>query len=125
MHVIIRLSIIFIFAVLASCVKQPSSPEQTSCKISCQKQFDHCKTVCTDNCRRCSTCADVSAAKSYDQYKHEQCIRGGIIARELKSYRDPLQCRKPTCNCLADYRICIQSCSGVIQKRLQVAPTCC
>jgi hypothetical protein len=42
----------------------------------------------------------------------------------LNSYRDPLQCRKVTCNCHADYQVCIQSCSGVIHKQLRVASAC-
>ncbi|WP_133127460.1 acyltransferase [Legionella nagasakiensis] len=125
MYIMIRLIFCFVFILLASCTKQTPASGQAGCRISCEKQFNECKAVCTNNCRRCSTCTDLSAAKSYNQYKHEQCMQGGIIARELKSYRDPLQCRKTTCNCLADYRMCVQSCAGTIQKRLQVAPTCC
>lgn len=65
-----------------------------------------------------------SAMKSYGRYVHEQEVQGGMVIQELKSYRDPLQCRKVSCNCMADYNVCVQGMSGIIHKRLQVNPAC-
>lgn len=44
--------------------------------------------------------------------------------RELNSYRDPLQCRKVTCDCLSDFAICKKGCTGVIPTKLQAVPYC-
>jgi hypothetical protein len=44
--------------------------------------------------------------------------------RGLKSYHDPLQCRKVTCNCPSDFITCNQGCTGVIQKKLRSVPYC-
>jgi len=127
----VLLCLTIISMVLVGCVHQRSIPrsspqgELAACKISCQQQFNTCNKLCHNSCRQCSAYSSYTTAKHYNHYKSEQFIRGGIIARELNSYRDPLQCRKSTCECAADYRICTQSCAGIIYKRLQVAPTCC
>ncbi len=95
------------------------------CKSLCFERFDSCKKSCRDSCPNCSLSAYQRAAMNYTKYVHEQKVEGQIIARELNSYRDPLQCRKTTCNCLADYEECKQSFEGIIHKRLQVGPACC
>lgn len=129
MHSILRLILCIAVVSLAACASHKNSVkashELAACKMKCQQSFNACNQVCFKNCRQCSTCSSAMTAKSYNQYKHQQCVQGGIIARNLNSYRDPLQCRKTTCECPADYRVCIQSCAGVIHKRLQVPPTCC
>ncbi len=128
MRSIVRVISCLVIMLLASCASHKtmvkSSQELASCKFSCQQRLDSCNKVCHNNCRECSATSCRAAAGSYDRYKHEQCIKGGIVARNLNSYRDPLQCRKITCECAADYQVCIQSCAGVIHKRLQVASTC-
>ena len=86
--------------------------------------FAVCKERCVDNCAICSAKADYSAIKNYDEYVHEKIIEGGTITRSLKSYRDPLQCRKVTCNCYADLSICEQTCAGIIHKQLRAVPYC-
>lgn len=95
------------------------------CKQSCQARFDVCQKACYRDCGDCQKTADGRMVRHYGHYVHEQYVQGGIISRELKSYRDPLQCRKATCNCWADLNVCAQSCTGVIHKRLQVASACC
>lgn len=115
--------------VLAACATRPislqSAQEQAACKKNCIERLKVCSQVCDNSCQKCSLAANCSAARNYSRYKHEQYVQGGIIARELKSYRDPLQCRKTTCNCTADFNVCTQSCTGLIHKRLQVGPACC
>lgn len=101
------------------------STELASCIQSCKAKSEICETKCKNNCTNCSYCSDKEAAHSFLRYKHQQCVKGSKIARDLQSYRDPLKCRKTTCNCSADLNVCIQSCKGVIHKRLQVPPTCC
>ena len=114
---------------LASCVNHhtmvKTSGEFAACKIACQQRLSMCTQVCHNNCRACSVNSSCTSAKHYKKYINGQCVQGKGIARDLDSYRDPLQCRKTTCECPADYNVCIQSCAGVIQKRLQVAPICC
>ena len=93
--------------------------------MHCQERFKTCAKVCDKSCKTCSKEASCSAARHYNRMVHEQVVQGGMIARELNSYRDPLQCRKTTCNCQADYTVCKAACTGIIRKRLQVGPACC
>jgi len=92
------------------------------CRLACAQQIKVCGDVCHNDDRDCEISAKNSTTKHYCEYKHEQYVKGGVVARELKSYRDPLQCRKITCDCWADYRVCMESCTGTIHKRLQAAP---
>lgn len=123
-----RLIIYFAIILLCSCASYHTllkpSQEQKTCKLSCQARMKQCSQRCHDNCPNCCVGANQRAIRHYDLYKHQQTVQGKIVALELKSYRDPLQCRKITCDCPADYRVCIQSCTGKIRKRLQVVPPC-
>lgn len=114
---------------LTSCVTREASVQHAHdkalCQSSCETRFKTCHQVCHKNCENCSKKAKCSAARHYQQFVHEQLIQGGVISRELNSYRDPLQCRKTTCNCKADYTVCKAACTGIIRKRLQVGPACC
>lgn len=113
---------------LASCSNQPmtlnNKSEVKQCKMRCMQKFSVCKTQCTDNCRHCRAQSHAEMCKSYANYVREKQIKGEMLDRELKSYRDPLQCRKVTCNCVADLDTCMQGCTGVIQKRLMPLPYC-
>lgn len=133
-----RLFCCFFVLLLTACINQAPHPQHSAafakgqsispiaaCKKSCQIRMYSCLNSCKDNCKNCQLRSKVSTGKNYARYVHEQCVKGGVIARELNSYRDPLQCRKVTCNCSADFDTCIQSCTGVIQKRLMAAPKCC
>lgn len=98
--------------------------EFENCSQGCEIKQEKCQESCRNNCVQCSAHANQTSKLSYRQYQREQVIRGGTIARQLKSYRDPLQCRKTTCNCKADYQVCIQACGGKIHKELRAAPVC-
>jgi hypothetical protein len=113
------LSVFFLFALLAGCIKAPAE-----CRTMCGLQAEACKNTCRNNCSQCRAFANKEAAMHFGDYLHEKVIKEAMIARVLKSYRDPLQCRKVTCNCKADYGICIQACTGVIQKNLRVPHAC-
>lgn len=91
--------------------------EVRACHTTCQQKLQECGQVCHDNCFECTQRAIQRAVRHDAQYLREQCVQGRIITRELKSYRDPLQCRKTTCNCWADYQVCAQSCTGIIHKQ--------
>ena len=125
MPVIFRCILYFAFILLAGCSSPKPNHEAAACKMVCQQRMNVCNQVCDNDCRQCGTCSNRAALEHYNRYRHQQLVGGAEIARELQSYRDPLQCRKITCECMADYKICVQACSGVIKKRLQVAPTCC
>ncbi len=120
------LSTIILFG-LASCATHHNINKSVSinqCKMVCTQRAQECAGLCVDSCRNCSTASCRATALRYSKYIHEQRIEGAIIARELNSYRDPLQCRKITCNCAADFNTCTQNCTGIIQKRLQSVPYC-
>ena len=132
MHSIIRILRIVLclaFLNLVGCVSYQVSVTnantKSTCKNTCQHRFNTCNQVCHHSCQECNQSSNQSAVHNFDKYKHEQCVQGGIIARDLNSYRDPLQCRKITCDCRADYNVCTQSCNGIIHKSLQIAPVCC
>lgn len=116
-----------LFAVGCNTVKTTSVHSTTpvkQCKQLCLDKFNSCTSTCVNNCRACSLESSYNSGKNYTKYVHEQQIQGEIIARELNSYRDPLKCRKITCNCSADLNTCTQGCTGVIHKRLQTVPFC-
>lgn len=96
-----------------------------ACIKTCLKRFDSCKVDCSDSCHHCRIKSNKTSRKNYRKYVHEECVKGGFIARDLNSYRDPLQCKKVSCNCRADLDGCIQSCDGVIRKQLKAPPFCC
>jgi hypothetical protein len=128
MNVLVRLVCCFIFLSLVSCVSQKHMTVKTQdvkqCKVMCVKRFESCNTLCVNNCAVCSEHANQSTLSSYSEYVHQQQVKGGFVARGLKSYRDPLQCRKVTCNCYADLMICEQDCTGIIQKQVRAVPNC-
>lgn len=108
---LIRLIQYLLVLFLSGCGYQHEMQGLQACQGPCQKQFHECTVRCTDDCKQCADRAHALAVKGYNQYKREACVQGGFIARQLQSYHDPLQCRKTTCNCLADYQTCVQACS--------------
>ena len=94
------------------------------CNATCTQHFESCKQNCVDNCPTCSWNSTRQSAANFSKYVNERKVEGKKVMRELNSYRDPLQCRKVTCDCIADLTACKQSCSGVIHKRLQALPNC-
>ena len=121
------LSCIF-FLLCSACTVQhnklTSTQSLNTCHYLCIKKFNLCKESCLNYCQFCVKSADNSAKYAYMSYIHEEKIQGGSIDRGLQSYRDPLQCRKTSCNCYADLVVCKQSCTGIIQKRLEITPVC-
>ncbi|MBA3537051.1 MAG: acyltransferase [Tatlockia sp.] len=93
-----------------------------SCAATCVNRLTTCTKVCRNDCPQCIVASNKKTARNYDKYVREQCIKGQIIALQLNSFRDPLQCRKITCNCPADYEVCLQSCGGPVIQRLQHVP---
>lgn len=127
MTIFLRISLGLFLLTLLSCtqfVARSVSKESKPCQSLCEKRFDKCNQNCRNNCQQCVAYAKQKASENYLYYQHEQYLKGGVIARDLQSYRDPLQCRKITCSCPADFELCMQSCGGIIQKRLQAAPVC-
>ena len=99
--------------------------EKRSCVKMCETRLSTCAQVCDKSCADCAHGANQTMRDRYQGYTHDRYVQGRAVTRQLQSYRDPLQCRKTTCNCMADYRVCAEACSGKIHKRLQVAKTCC
>ncbi len=114
---------------LMACTQQPDAVSAKSslrsCQAQCMKQNSACIKVCDNGCSHCAVPAHVTADRHYAQFIHQQTVQGGLVARDSKSYRDPLQCLKTTCNCNADYHQCADACTGTIHKRLQSPLTCC
>lgn len=128
MNSLLRIICCFIFLNMLGCTTQLKSVTHShdvkQCNALCMKRFDACKLQCTDNCAACTASATHTARVHYSEYTHEEQIRGGFIARGLKSYRDPLQCRKVSCSCSTDLMTCTQNCTGIIQKQLNTVPYC-
>lgn len=128
MNTLLRLFCCLMFLCLSSCATQQNNAIKSSslsqCKQVCFQHLKTCSATCTDNCPACSAKSTYHSASNYSKYVHEQRIEGVFITRELNSYRDPLQCRKITCNCAADFNTCNQGCTGIIQKRLRAVPYC-
>ncbi|MDX1837147.1 acyltransferase [Legionella taurinensis] len=119
---------ILALALLAACshpiITPQGKPQQKACTLSCEQKARACNKVCRNNCAQCTAYNFQTAAKNFNHYFHESAVNGQIIKRDLNSYFDPLQCRKTTCNCRGDYVACVQSCGGVVKKRLQAAAVC-
>lgn len=126
MNFFIRLVCFLALLGLVACAPKNSlrGQELAQCQMTCMKHFEFCKQNCVDNCPTCSWKSTQSSKINFSKYVNEQKIEGKRVMRELNSYRDPLQCRKVTCNCMADLMACKQSCFGVIRKRLQAVPNC-
>jgi hypothetical protein len=123
-NLMVRVVIGCCFLLLASCLHRSLPTNFASCAATCESRLVACTKVCRNNCAQCSAAAGQSAAKNYGHYVHEKVVQGKIVALQLNSFRDPLQCRKITCNCQADYQICMQSCGGAVMKRLAHVPLC-
>jgi len=128
MNSLLRLLCCIAFIGLSACMTQQKTEVKgqslSQCKTICLQHLESCKQSCTNNCRTCSAGSSYTSTSNYSKYVHEKFVEGGYIARGLNSYRDPLQCRKVTCNCASDFNTCNQGCTGVIQKRLQSVPYC-
>lgn len=96
----------------------------TLCKMTCVQHLEFCQKNCTNNCPTCSADSSYTSKSNHLKYVHEKQVQGGFNTRGLNSYRDPLQCRKVTCNCTSDFITCNQGCVGVIKKRLRSVPYC-
>ncbi|MDF1646472.1 MAG: hypothetical protein P1U61_05800 [Legionellaceae bacterium] len=98
---------------------------QRACINQCGIKKTACESRCTDSCKRCERKEHAKMVKDYKTYINEQAVQGKRVALQLQSFRDPLQCRKTSCDCPADYRICVGECRGKIRKYLQITPFCC
>ncbi|KTC79681.1 hypothetical protein [Legionella cherrii] len=128
MNSFLRLVCCTIILGLGSCqgLKQSAlkAQEEQRCNMTCMQHFEFCRQNCVDNCPTCSYKAQRTAGKNFAKYVHERKVEGKKVMRELNSYRDPLQCRKVTCDCLFDLAICKKGCTGVIPTKLHVIPYC-
>lgn len=93
-----------------------SQQELKKCTLQCQEKSHRCEQTCQHNCIRCISKSNTTTGNSYDRYMNEQKIQGKIVIRQLNSYRDPLQCRKLTCNCSSDYKVCSKLCYSAQHK---------
>lgn len=126
MNNLLKLSISIILLGLMSCsqhvfFKRPT-PAVAQCQATCAQHFESCKAQCRNSCRICSTKSKTSTEKRYERYGDQQMLQGKAINRELDSYRDPLQCLKVSCNCVADLDACNQGCTGIVRKQLLSNP---
>ncbi len=101
-----------------------SAVSQQQCFRKCEQIFKSCRSQCHDNCSQCQKIADNQAWKRYQAYCTRMKIQCSLRPRDWLSFRDPLQCRKVSCSCAADFNVCIQQCGGQIKKRLHVTPYC-
>ena len=123
MNYLFRLLCCISFLNLSGCATYKTQ-NVNQCKAQCVKSFESCKQLCSNSCSKCSTSEKRSALSHFLKYAHEEQLQGGAVTRDLNSYRDPLQCRKVTCNCYADLMTCNQGCTSIVQKSLQSVPYC-
>ena len=127
MSLLFRLISFFVFLTLIEgCTIKNiiKSPDTKQCLSVCTQRFVACRKVCVNNCAACSRFSKKTTILNYAKYVHEEQVKGGYVTRGLKSYRDPLQCRKVTCNCVTDLSVCEQNCTGIIHKKLRTVPYC-
>lgn len=94
---------------------------RNQCLAQCEQRFQTCQRVCDDNKAVCRAKNKARAAMHFAHYQCQQNVKGQVVSEELNSFRDPLACRKTTCECLEDKNMCQQACRGSIRKRLQYA----
>lgn len=118
-----RLTTIILFLILSSCgyYSQYVDKERQlkSCHLQCNMNLDICNKQCRNNEHKCEVMANMQAALRFKEYKKREITQGQIVNEELQSFKDPLQCRKVTCSCQEDFRVCKQSCTGKIYKHLK------
>ena len=122
------LAVSSVVLLLLSCMNQAMTikhVQSSSCKMQCLKQRHTCQQICHNDCYTCFKEVQKTVKRSYDQYIREVKTQGGVIARDLNSFKDPLQCRKTSCDCSADFEVCAQSCKGLIHKNMRVPSACC
>ena len=128
MHSLSRMALCCVLIALSGCASYNSyvhvMRERAVCREACHEHLRVCSKTCYNSCQFCCARENFSTEAHYNKYKQQQRIQGEQIIRQLKSYRDPLQCRKTTCECTVDHNVCLQSCTGKLPKRLQVAPAC-
>jgi hypothetical protein len=109
---------------LTACMHTPPSLiKPPSCHTQCRTQLTTCAVICQNSCAVCSQEVQCKTDETYRQYVAQQRAQGLTVARERNSYRDPLACKKFTCDCMSDYDLCKQRCSGKVKPLLQ-NPTC-
>jgi len=120
----------FLLICLLGCSLHPhegakKAQTERACIDQCKIKQATCSRTCSDSCKQCEREERTAMIKRYKKYIHEQCVQGKRAALQLQSFRDPLQCRKTSCDCPADYRVCVGECRGKIRKYLQITPFCC
>ena len=124
MNVLERLAFCIVLLFLGGCVVSHQTPAASKCLKLCEETFLNCSNKCANSCSRCNLSLHNTSKINYNKYLNERKVEGAINARNLQSYRDPLQCRKVTCNCDIDLTTCTQNCTGVVKKSLQSVPIC-
>jgi hypothetical protein len=119
------LALLFLSACSSSHHQYVESQERRSCIAHCEVLMKQCQGHCQDHCKQCEAEAVGQTQKDYKRYLKERCVQGKSFIRRLQSYHDPLECRKTTCDCPADFRVCVESCRGSIHKQIQVEKSCC
>lgn len=89
------------------------------CYMHCEQRWNHCTQICDEDANRCHAKNDTTAAAHVVRYQQQQAVKGQIIIAALQSFRDPLACRKTSCDCAQDKSMCKEACRGTIYKRLQ------
>jgi hypothetical protein len=99
---------------LAGCqglLSQHNSQVVEQCGATCAQKLQFCSQNCPDSCANCTCVLQKMAGKNFQKYVYERKVEGKKVMRELNSYRDPLQCRKITCDCVADFVMCKKYCT--------------
>jgi len=93
--------------------------QTTKCKQICRQHWRQCGVDCKRDAMHCAVAQSNAMAREYAVYMQQQIVQGRSIALEQDAFRDPLFCRKLTCDCDADKLVCMQICAGKIRQRLE------
>ncbi|MCX7115354.1 MAG: hypothetical protein NTW08_05555 [Gammaproteobacteria bacterium] len=109
-------------AMLPGCAHH-TPPIPLSCPDQCVNRLKACGDACQHNCPACKKKIQAVTDANYQRYVLMRRAQGFVVARQRDAYMDPLACTKVSCDCVADYAVCKQRCSGKVNPVLQ-NPVC-
>ncbi len=102
----------------------PHSGGGQACVKQCERSKANCHALCEANDTDCEINAKDQAQREYERYVKQKKIEGAEIMRDLKSFYDPLQCSKTSCDCEEDFRACYQMCGGKVKHEKRCIANC-
>lgn len=117
----ITLSFVLVF--LVACAHKPSHLSADGhgydCDAGCRAALTTCNQECQNSCQLCKKHTQRMTDRRYRIYVARQKAQGLPVIQMRDAYKDPLRCKKVTCDCASDYDICKQLCTGKVTPVLK------